>query len=413
MPPFILLPSFLAMNLAKKIVHPFIRAWIKCTCYFYFEKILVKGQSNIPDDGPVILASNHPNSFLDGLVLTAYYKKPIYYLARGDVFSSPFVSFFLRFLNIVPIFRREEGAENFPKNEATFSFCIETFKKDGTILIFSEGGSESEWDLRPLRKGTARLASTAWNDETISHSLKILPATINYSTWLKVNGVAYVTFLPIIEKNDLPKDLEQALMLRKFNEILKIRLEENCIILDKKEHLEEQQIIAGFLLKNFNDGREKAMKAITDFNNGDNSFKEKIIELANYIKTHQLKYLNRSNAMVFALSIAMYDIAVILNFIPHMICSYMAKRITNHNEFYDSVLFCLLLFFYPIYLALLFFSVYFITHSLLLTIITILITIVSAKLREWAKRNMLGYVKRKFTEPLSTMLDGLFQKGNG
>src|ERR1700739_512664 len=117
MPPFILLPSFLAMNLAKKIVHPFIRAWIKCTCYFYFEKILVKGQSNIPDDGPVILASNHPNSFLDGLVLTAYYKKPIYYLARGDVFSSPFVSFFLRFLNIVPIFRREEGAENFPKNE--------------------------------------------------------------------------------------------------------------------------------------------------------------------------------------------------------------------------------------------------------------------------------------------------------
>ena len=413
MPPFILLPSFSAMNLLKKIVHPIIRTWIKCTCYFYFEKIIVKGQENIPDEGPVILASNHPNSFLDGLVLTAYYKKPIYYLARGDVFSSSFVSSLLRFLNIVPIFRREEGAENFPKNEATFSFCIETFKEEGTILIFSEGGSESEWDLRPLRKGTARLANTAWNDETIGHSLKILPATINYSTWLKINGVAYVTFLPIIEKKDIPKNLEQALMLRKFNEILKIRLEENCITLDKKEHLEEQQIIAGFLLKNFKDGREKAINAINDFKNEDNSFKEKFIELANYIKVHQIKYLSRTNVLVFALSIAIYDMAVILNFVPHAVCSYMAKRITNHNEFYDSVLFCLLLFFYPIYLVLLFLSVYFVTHSLLLGVIIISVTLISAKLREWAKRNMQGYVKRKFIDSLLAILDGFFQKDNG
>jgi|GEM_PF-931542 1-acyl-sn-glycerol-3-phosphate acyltransferase len=413
MPPFILTPSFSAMNLAKKIVHPFIRAWIKCTCYFYFEKIIVKGQSNIPDDGPVILASNHPNSFLDGLVLTAYYKKPIYYLARGDVFSSPFVSFFLRFLNIVPIFRREEGAENFPKNEATFSFCIETFKEDGTILIFSEGGSESEWDLRPLRKGTARLANTAWNDEVLGEKLKILPATINYSSWLKLNGVAYVTFLPIIEKKDLPKDIEQALMLRKFNEILKTRLEENCIILDKKEHLKEQQIIAGFLLKNFADGKEKAIKTINDFKNGANSIKENLIELANYIKAHQIKHLSRTNALAFALSIAIHDMAMILNFIPYLICSYMAKRITNHNEFYDSVLFCLLLFFYPLYLALVFLTVYLITHSLLLSAITLLVTLVSAKLREWAKRNIQGYVKRKFISQLTAMLDGLFQKDNG
>ncbi len=400
------------MNLAKKIVHPVIRAWLRCTAYFFFEKVIVTGKQNIPEDGPVILASNHPNSFLDGLLLTCYYKRPIYYLARGDVFSSPFVSALLHAINIVPIYRREEGAEHFPKNEETFEFCIETFEDNGTILIFSEGQSENEWDLRPLRKGTARLSYSAWSNEGISSSLKILPTTITYSSWLKINDVVHLSFLDVIQKKDFPEGVEQAVLLRKFNETLKTKLENDCVILGKKENQKVQQTIAGFLLKNFPNGKEMAIKALSNYNNGNSDEKGKHIDFAHYLKANDIRYFKRANLPLFMVSIAVYDLAFLLNIIPFSICEYITKRTTNYNEFYDSVLFCMLLFLYPTYLLAILFIAYFGAHSILLGVSIIALILITAKLREWAKKNMQGYIKRKYFKPLSAMIDELFGKGS-
>jgi len=390
-----------------------LRAWIKCTTYFFFEKVIGSGKENIPADGPVILASNHPNSFLDGLLLTAYYKRPIYYMARGDVFSTPFASALLSFLNIIPIYRKEEGIENLSKNDNTFSFCIDAFKDNGTILIFSEGLSENEWDLRPLRKGTARLAHTAWNDTNIGEKLKILPATINYSSWLKINDVVYLTFAPTIEKKDFPDNIEQGFLFKRFNEALTNKLESECIVLNKEKDLEAQQIIAGFLLKNFPDGKNLSIQAIKDLNSTNEDTRKRYIELVDYIKTNKLRYLNKTNVFVFLLSFLLFDVAFTLNSFPYIICRYISKRTTRFNEFYDSVLYCLLLFIYPVYLALLFIVIYMATHTLIYASGLIALTLITAKLREWAKRNINAFVKRKKLKTVSTMLEGLFQKGNG
>src|SRR5579885_417410 len=106
---------------AKKIVHPILKVLIRTTASLYFEKVNFRGLEHIPENGPAILACNHPNSFLDALIITVYYRRPIYYIARGDAFKKPFGAKVLSFLNNVPIFRREEGANNLYKNEETFS----------------------------------------------------------------------------------------------------------------------------------------------------------------------------------------------------------------------------------------------------------------------------------------------------
>jgi 1-acyl-sn-glycerol-3-phosphate acyltransferase len=47
---------------------------------------------NVKKAGSFLLASNHPNSFLDAIILDVLFKKSIWSLTRGDVFKHKFIS---------------------------------------------------------------------------------------------------------------------------------------------------------------------------------------------------------------------------------------------------------------------------------------------------------------------------------
>ena len=160
----------------------FFRLLAKLALFFYCRKIDVQSNNNINFDKPTILASNHPNSFFDAIVIACKYPKSIYFLARGDAFKHKLVGKFLKSIHLIPIYRLSEGKENLSKNNETFDICIELLKQNKTILIFSEGICKNEWQLRPLKKGTSRLARLALNQNI---DLQIVPVNINYSTFKK------------------------------------------------------------------------------------------------------------------------------------------------------------------------------------------------------------------------------------
>lgn len=141
--------------------------------------------------GPLLLAANHPNSFLDGMIITTLFDQPVYSLARGDAFAPWWANYMLRRLQLLPVYRTSEGVENLEHNYTTFAECIEVFKKGGIVLIFSEGLCENEWHLRPLRKGTARLAITAWESDI---DLRILPVGFNYSSFKAFGKAVHLLF---------------------------------------------------------------------------------------------------------------------------------------------------------------------------------------------------------------------------
>jgi 1-acyl-sn-glycerol-3-phosphate acyltransferase len=147
---------------------------------FYCRDIKIDKKNLLKSKGPLLLAVNHPNSFLDAIILCTLFDKPVYSLARGDAFNGKLISAFLRSLKMLPVYRVSEGVENLEENYATFSACTDLFKKDGIVLIFTEGRSENEWHLRPLKKGTARLALAAWQQNI---PLKILPIGLNYNSF--------------------------------------------------------------------------------------------------------------------------------------------------------------------------------------------------------------------------------------
>ncbi len=167
----------------------------------YCKNISVVNADNVALDAPVILASNHPNSFLDALIIATSISKPIYFLARGDAFNKPAVAAILRRLNMIPIFRLSEGKGNLQKNEATFNECVEVLRQNGIILIFSEGICINEWQLRPLKKGTARLLQRALLSGI--NNVTIQPMLIAYDTFERAPKNVELNFLPPIRKQQM------------------------------------------------------------------------------------------------------------------------------------------------------------------------------------------------------------------
>ncbi len=148
--------------------------------HFYCRDIRVNNKDLLNSKGPVLLAVNHPNSFLDAIILATLFKQPVHSLARGDAFNKKWIAAVLRSLNILPVYREKEGQQHVHKNYGTFESCTYIFKQNGIVLIFTEALSENEWHLRPLKKGTARLAALAWQQGIPLH---ILPVGINYSSF--------------------------------------------------------------------------------------------------------------------------------------------------------------------------------------------------------------------------------------
>ena len=56
-----------------------------------FYRTTVSG-GDIPREGPLLLAGNHPNSLLDPLFLAAVARRPVRFLAKAPLFSNPWTS---------------------------------------------------------------------------------------------------------------------------------------------------------------------------------------------------------------------------------------------------------------------------------------------------------------------------------
>jgi 1-acyl-sn-glycerol-3-phosphate acyltransferase len=169
----------------------------------------------------MLLAANHPNSFLDGIILTTLFDQPVHSLARGDAFKNKCINRFLRSIQLLPVYRTSEGTENLSHNYTTFAACQETFKEKGIVLIFSEGRCENEWHLRPLKKGTARLATAAWENDI---PLQVLPVGVNYSSFKSFGKEVHINFGAPITMEDIDIAAAIGKKLVDFNALLQTHL---------------------------------------------------------------------------------------------------------------------------------------------------------------------------------------------
>ena len=223
------------------MIYYLLKQYARLTIKIYCRKIIVNKREILKIKGPVLFAANHPNSFLDGMILTTLLDEPLYSLARGDAFKKNRINKFLRWLKLLPVYRTSEGVENLENNYTTFAACRETFENNGMVLIFSEGRCENEWHLRPLKKGTARLAISSWNQNI---SLTVIPTAFNYSSFKKFGKEVHLFFGDAIEKNNILIQENEGRQLLAFNEQLQSQLQNMVYEIEPNDKTRIQKIFS-------------------------------------------------------------------------------------------------------------------------------------------------------------------------
>lgn len=140
-------------------------------------------------NGPLFIIANHPNSFLDAIIIGAYYNRAVYFLARGDVFEKKLYRFFLNALNMIPVYRLREGKEFLHLNDYAIRKSIQLISEGASVLIFIEGVCVNDHQLQPFKKGTARILEGL-------HQLNVFPI-------IHIVGIGYNHFRGIGKKINL------------------------------------------------------------------------------------------------------------------------------------------------------------------------------------------------------------------
>jgi 1-acyl-sn-glycerol-3-phosphate acyltransferase len=207
---------------------------------FICRRITVNKRALLKEKGPLLLACNHPNSFLDAVVLDVLFDEPIWSLARGDAFVNKLVKKILYKLKMLPVYRTSEGTENLENNYKTFDACLAIFRKNGLVLIFSEGLGENEWHLRPLKKGTARLALKSWAENI---PLKVLPVGMNYSSYRRFGKNISIQFGEIITRENIDWNLAEGSRIQFFNTQLQQQLNVLVYKIDKPDKEKQKNLL--------------------------------------------------------------------------------------------------------------------------------------------------------------------------
>ena len=280
------------------LYHPLlfiIRIALKIFCV----SIKIQNKQALQQRGPLLIVANHPDSFFDALVIAANTKYPLSFLARGDVFTKPWHNFLLRALNMMPVYRQREGKEHLYKNQNSFDASVDVLKQGGILLIFIEGTCLNKNAIQPFKKGAARILQQA---VAAGVTPAVLPAVITY------NGFKH------------------------FGKKI-------CLMLGSTVQATQ-----------FFNKSAIAENAAMERNNFNNYVMREMISL---FKEPPSKNYKRPIYLFPIIGVAWFWHAPLFL----MIKTFVAHK-TKGTVFYDSVLFAVLLFAYPLYLLLLFMLLY-------------------------------------------------------
>jgi len=163
-----------------KIGYHILKIYIKTGLFCYFKKVKVVGQGNIPKNKPILFLANHQNALIDALIIVMNVGVAPFFLARSDVFKKPLVARFLRYLQMIPIYRIRDGRETLKNNPAIFNQCGELLLKGKALMLFPEGNHGLQRRVRlPMRKGFVKMIFSAL-EKNPNLDIRIVPVGLNY-----------------------------------------------------------------------------------------------------------------------------------------------------------------------------------------------------------------------------------------
>lgn len=215
-----------------------------------YRKVEVRGEENLPTDGPIILAPNHCNTLMDALVMLRAYNKPTVFGARADMFNNKMVAKIMYFLRILPMVRQRDGLRNVLKNVETQDIIVETLEHDVRFCIFPEGRHRAAKSLLPLGKGICRAALAANTKFGDKKPIYIVPVGIEYGDFFRYRSTSLVTYGKPINVTEFVKSIDtdnEAQIIDHLKKELTIRMSEAFTFIKDDEKLNEKWVLTKML----------------------------------------------------------------------------------------------------------------------------------------------------------------------
>lgn len=127
--------------LARALLQPFFLV------YFRMRRI---GMEHVPAEGPIIIAANH-RSFMDPWVIGMMLRRPVYYVAKTELFHHRFAAWLLSSLGAFPV-NRGNGDRD------AMDAARRILERGDVVVIFPEGTRTRPGALAPPKRGVGRLA---------------------------------------------------------------------------------------------------------------------------------------------------------------------------------------------------------------------------------------------------------------
>jgi len=376
------------------MIYLFLKRIVRWAFFIFFRKKRVHGQSNIPLDGPLIIAINHPNTLIDPLLVASQIKRRVGFLANASIFINGLVNSIFTYFSVIPVYRKKDLPPGEKRdNTSSFRKCYEFFDKDGAILIFPEGTSVNELKLREIKTGTARIALGYEAERGFPGTLQLNTVAISYSDSLRFRSMVSVYINPAFKVNEYQQvwEEDEELAVKKLTDRIKEEIEGKITLTESKKHesvvLQTQEFYTAYinpslgkytdpeaaftLRKNLADELKMLEKAdvksyrllASKLNNYFSSLsslhitpgflKESFIKRNTYLLV--LTYLLQLFVML-----PIYIMGLISNFLPYKIPDwiYFSLKVDEEYKASISVVFGMILF--PVYYALLiyFFGIY-------------------------------------------------------
>lgn len=188
--------SDLILNRRGTIVFRLVLAAFGIALRLFFRRIETVNADVVPRGTGVIFVMNHPNGLVDPALVFVALPRKISFLAKSTLFRMPVISFLLRTVEALPLYRKIDAGEDVSKNQKTFQLCRELLQNGGSIALFPEGVSHNSPKLLPAKTGAARIAlgAVSVGDGGEPLDLRIVPVGLFYTNKTTFRSEALLHF---------------------------------------------------------------------------------------------------------------------------------------------------------------------------------------------------------------------------
>ncbi len=172
----------------------------------FFREVRVLGAEQIPPDGPLVYAVNHPNSLVDPLLIHGVLPRPPRFLAKHTLWDMAVLRPFLKLAGSIPVYRTQDRGARSSQNLESFDACYRALTEGAAIGIFPEGVSHSGTSLMPVKTGIVRIVLGA-EERHGPLGIRIIPVGLTFDARNRFRSRVLITVgTPVGPVGGIPAD---------------------------------------------------------------------------------------------------------------------------------------------------------------------------------------------------------------